>query len=77
MTDGLRISQDRTLFAVAKSVQLACPFCGYLCEAVFPYGSTNEEKMRIRHDVITEHTKICSVAGAEVLRVWEVETPRA
>ncbi len=72
----VRVSEPRTSFLAAKSVQLSCPFCGYMCEAVFPYGSTNEDRMRIRHDVITEHTKVCSVATAEVLRVWDVQPPR-
>jgi hypothetical protein len=62
---------------MAKSVQLACPKCGTMCEAVFPYGSTEEQKIRIRHAVITEHVKVCTVATGEELRVWGVEFPRA
>ncbi len=77
MAEVVRVSEARTSFAAAKSVQLSCPFCGYLVEAVFPYGSTHEDRMRIRHDVISEHSRVCSVATAEVLRVWKTETPRA
>ena len=73
----VRVSEARTSFLQAKSVQLSCPFCGALCEAKFPYGTTNEQRMKIRHEIISEHTKVCTVAGAEVLRVWAVEPPRA
>jgi hypothetical protein len=76
MTKITNIRQDRASPAMAKSVQLACPKCGTLCEAVFPYGSTNEDKVRIRHEVINEHVKVCTAATGEVLRVWGVEFPR-
>jgi threonine synthase len=73
----VKVSEARTSFATAKSVQLSCPKCGYLVEAVYPYGSTGEDKMKIRHQVISEHTKVCSVATGEVQRIWLVETPRS
>ena len=76
MAEAVRISEPRTSPTVARSVQLSCPKCGLMCEAVFPYGSTNEDRIRIRHDVITEHVKVCTVATGEVLRVWDVQFPR-
>jgi hypothetical protein len=77
MTEALRISEDRLSYQVTRSVQLSCPKCGYLCEAKYPYYATAEDKMRIRHQVITEHVKVCSVATGEVHRVWTMEYPRS
>jgi hypothetical protein len=77
MTEALRISEDRLSYMATRSVQLSCPKCGYMCEARYPYFASAEEKMRIRHDVITEHVKVCSVATGEVQRVWAMEYPRA
>lgn len=74
---SIRVSEARTSFQVAKSVQLACPKCGLMCEAVFPWNATSEQRMRIRHNVISEHVKVCTAATGEVKRIWEMEYPRA
>lgn len=76
MTVPVRISESRTSPVAAKSVQLSCPKCGLMCEAVYPWNATVEDKIRIRHDVITDHVKVCTVATGEVLRVWDVQFPR-
>ena len=71
------VSEQRTSPFAAKSVQLACPKCGIMCEAVYPYNATSEQRMKVRHDVITEHVKVCTQATGEVIRVWEMNYPRA
>ena len=77
MAVDLRISEDRLSFLTTKSVQLSCPKCGYLIEAKYPWNATAAAKMKIRHDVITDHVKVCTVATGEVKRVWVMEYPRA
>lgn len=56
---------------------LQCPKCTTRIEAKYPYGCTNEQKIKIRHEIITEHVKVCVAATGEVLRVWDVQFPRA
>ena len=74
--EGMLIREGRTSPQEAKSVQLVCPLCGGHCEAVFPHGSTNEDKMRIRHAVVGEHVKVCTAGTGEVERVYRMEFPR-
>lgn len=62
--------------AVAKSVLLLCPLCNRSCEAVFPWGSTNAQRMLIRHNVIEEHRRVCTADSAEVQRVYTVNYAR-
>lgn len=76
MGGTVRISEGRASPATAKSVQLSCPKCGLLCEAVFPYGASEQEKIQVRHDVITDHARVCTVATGEVERIWMMEYPR-
>ena len=71
------VSEARTSPFQTKSVQLACPKCGTMCEAVYPYKATAEQKIKVRHDVITEHVKVCTAATGEVVRIWEMNYPRA
>ena len=77
MAVDMRISEDRLSFLTTKSVQLSCPSCGYMVEARYAWNATQEDKMRVRHTVITEHAKVCTVATGEVKRVWAMEYPRA
>jgi hypothetical protein len=57
-------------------VQLSCPRCGHLCECRFPYQATAEQMMKIRHEVMNEHARICSAGYAEVAVVYPIEYPR-
>jgi hypothetical protein len=77
MPEALRISEDRLSFKTTRSVQLSCPKCGYMCEARYPWDATMEDKMKIRHEVISDHVKVCTVATGEVKRVWTLEYPRS
>ena len=77
MGEALRISEDRLSFLTTKSVQLSCPKCGYMVEARYAWDATAEDKMKIRHEVISDHVKVCTVATGEVKRVWTLEYPRS
>lgn len=76
MSQIVSIRQDRASPNLAKSVLLRCPACGVDCVAVYPSNATREQKMKVRHDVITEHAKVCVAETAEVKRVWVMEYPR-
>jgi hypothetical protein len=73
---ALRISEARVSPSQARSVQLSCPRCGHLCECRFPYQATAEQMMKIRHEVMAEHARICSAGYAEVAVVYPIEYPR-
>jgi len=73
----LSVRENTATPGTAKSVQLVCPLCSTHCEAVFPWGATDLEKMKIRHDVIEEHRRVCVGGPAEVGRVYDIEYPRA
>jgi hypothetical protein len=74
---GLQITQARVSPQQARSVQLSCPRCGMFCECRFPYGATSEQKMKIRHEVMSEHARLCSAGEAEVTVVYPIEYPRS
>ncbi len=74
---SLNISEARVSPSAARSVQLSCPRCGYLCECRYPYQATAEQMVRIRHEVISEHARLCSAGEAEVAVVYPIEYPRA
>lgn len=74
---AVKITEARVSSSVAKSVLLVCPRCSTECECVFPWGSTNEQKIRIRHNVMNEHARICKAGEAEVTVVYPVQYPRA
>ena len=39
--------------------------------------ATAEEMMKIRHNVMNEHARLCSAGEAEVTVVYPIEYPRA
>ena len=73
----LRVREARETPWAAKSVELVCPRCSIHCECVYPYGSTELDKIRIRREVILEHVKNCSAGAAEVKVVYPIAYPRA
>ena len=72
----LRISESRASPWATKSVLLRCPACNTDCEVLYPWNATREQKIRLRHDVIDHHRRVCVGGPAEVERVYEVEFPR-
>lgn len=77
MTSPLRIREDRVSAAVADSVLLKCPLCDTWIEVRFPYGATPAKRTQVRHDVISNHARVCVGGTAEVERVYTINYPRA
>jgi hypothetical protein len=74
---SVKISEARISPATAKSVLLVCPRCSTECECVFPYLATSEDKIRIRHQVMNMHARLCPAGEAEITVVYPIAFPRA
>jgi hypothetical protein len=72
----VKVTEARVSPAMAKSVLLVCPRCSAECECVFPWGSTGEQKMKIRHDVMYEHARNCKAGEATITTVYPIAYPR-